>query len=484
MILSEKQQDAITRFMNGDNICITGPGGTGKTFLIKEMIQQSKKKIQVCAMTGCAAILLQCNAKTIHSWSGIKLAKGEIEDIVESISNNKWLRKTWRSTQILIIDEVSMMSVKIFELLNIIAKTCRNNSKPFGNMQVIFLGDFYQLPPVNKSENVDNHSFCFQSEEWFNVFPMQNHIILDKIFRQEDETYRNILMKIRKGEIDDDIKEILEKRIIGKEKLEVNEDKIIKIFPLKRKVETVNIKNFLKLEGEEHLSDIEIKKDMTHYHDNGNLIPDKFIDAYKRASQKQIDFEVSNLINNSPSIHELKIKIGARVMCIVNYDMDNEICNGSQGSIQDIVSFNNEIKTVIVLFDNGIKKVMNKYVWQSETYPNIALFQFPLVLAWAITIHKIQGATLDNAIMDIGNDIFEYGQTYVALSRIKTLNGLYLTSFNIDKIKVNPIVIEFYNKIYNYINNQEKTNLQSSSEIIFDMEKYKYKDDNIKIVKL
>ena len=84
----------------------------------------------------------------------------------------------------------------------------------------------------------------------------------------------------------------------------------------------------------------------------------------------------------------------------------------------------------------------------------------------------------------IGNDIFEYGQTYVALSRIKTLNGLYLTSFNIDKIKVNPIVIEFYNKIYNYINNQEKTNLQSSSEIIFDMEKYKYKDDNIKIVKL
>ena len=151
MILSEKQQDAITRFMNGDNICITGPGGTGKTFLIKEMIQQSKKKIQVCAMTGCAAILLQCNAKTIHSWSGIKLAKGEIEDIVESISNNKWLRKTWRSTQILIIDEVSMMSVKIFELLNIIAKTCRNNSKPFGNMQVIFLGDFYQLPPVNKS---------------------------------------------------------------------------------------------------------------------------------------------------------------------------------------------------------------------------------------------------------------------------------------------------------------------------------------------
>ena len=485
MILSEKQQYAIDRFINGDNICITGPGGTGKTFLIKEMIQQSKKKLQVCAMTGCAAILLQCNAKTIHSWSGIKLANGKIEDIVESISNNKWLRKTWRSTQILIIDEVSMMSVKIFELLNIIAKTCRNSVKPFGNMQVVFLGDFYQLPPVNKSEYADNnHRFCFESEEWFNVFPMQNHIILDKIFRQEDEKYRNILMKIRKGNIDNDIKETLEKCIIKKDKMNINEDKIIKIFPLKRKVETINIKNFIKLEGDAYTSDFEIKKDMMYYNDNGNLIPSKFIDAYRRASQKQIDFEISNLINNNPSIHELKIKIGARVMCIVNYDMDNEICNGSQGTIQDIVTSNNEIKTITVLFDNGIKKVMTKYVWQSETYPNIALFQFPLVLAWAITIHKIQGATLDNAIMDIGDDIFEYGQTYVALSRIKTLNGLYLTSFNIDKIKVNPTVIDFYNKIDNYINNQEKCDLQPNNGIIFDIEKYKCKDDNIKIVKL
>ena len=157
------------------------------------------KKIQVCALTGCAAILLQCNARTIHSWSGIKLANGEIEDIVDSIANNKYQRKTWRSTQVLIIDEVSMMSKKIFNLLNIVAKTCRNNIKPFGNMQIIFLGDFYQLPPVNKSDDEDNNKFCFESEDWFNVFPKNNHILLTKIFRQDDNEYKNILMNIRKG---------------------------------------------------------------------------------------------------------------------------------------------------------------------------------------------------------------------------------------------------------------------------------------------
>jgi len=482
MILSEEQQNALDRFIKGENICITGPGGTGKTFLIKEMIQHTKKNIQVCAMTGCAAILLQCNAKTIHSWSGIKLANGEIEDIVESISNNKWLRKTWRSTQVLIIDEISMMSAKIFELLNITAKTCRNNSKPFGNMQIVFLGDFYQLPPVSKNEYDNNsHKFCFESDEWFNVFPIQNHIILEKIFRQDDEKYRNILMNIRKGKIDNEIEEILIERVI-KNKKDINEDQIIKIFPLKRKVETVNIKNFLKLEGEEYCSDIEIRKDLVYYENgkSGNTeIPSKMIDAYKRASQKQIEFEINNLINNNPAINELKLKIGARVMCIVNYDMDNEICNGSQGTILNIFSNNNnEILTVTVLFDNGIKKIITKYAWQSETYPNIALFQFPLILAWAITIHKIQGATLDNAIMDIGDDIFEYGQTYVALSRIKSLSGLYLTSFNIDKIKVNPIVVEFYDKIYQY-----RDNNPISDTFISDMDKFKCKDDDIKIIK-
>ena len=116
MILSDEQEVAIKKFNNGENLFITGPGGTGKTFLIKELLKQSSKKIQVCALTGCAALLLQCNARTIHSWSGIKLANGKIEDIIDNVINNKYLKSTWRSKQVLIIDEISMMSKKIFNI--------------------------------------------------------------------------------------------------------------------------------------------------------------------------------------------------------------------------------------------------------------------------------------------------------------------------------------------------------------------------------
>ncbi len=476
MLLSEEQQIALDKFKRGENLFITGPGGTGKTFLIKELINNCSKKIQVCALTGCAAILLQCNARTIHSWSGIKLANGDIEDIVESIVNNKYQRKTWRSTQVLIIDEVSMMSKKIFDLLNIVAKTCRHNIKPFGNMQIIFLGDFYQLPPVNKSDDEDNNKFCFESEEWFNVFPKNNHILLTKIFRQEDTEYKNILMNIRKGIFDSNTKEILDKRKIKFDKDDKEQDNIIKIFPLKIKVDRVNITNFLKLKGEEYNSDIIIKKDVKEMIDSGKPIADKYIESYKRASPKQIDFEINYIRGNSPSVNELKLKVGARVMCIINLDMDNEICNGSQGIVENIVNDSeNNMKIILVKFDNGIKKEISKHGWQSEVYPNIVMYQFPLVLAWAITIHKIQGATLDKAIMDIGDSIFEYGQTYVALSRIKKLEGLYLTALNINKIKVNPVVNEFYKKIED--NKKEPT--------IFNMEEYKYiEDKDVKIVKL
>ena len=244
--------------------------------------------------------------------------------------------------------------------------------------------------------------------------------------------------------------------------------------------DTVNIKNFLKLEGEEYNSDILIKTDVKEHIDSGKIISEKDIDAYKRASPKQIEFEINYIRGNSPSVNELKLKVGARVMCIINLDMENEICNGSQGIVEEIIKDSeNKMKLIIVKFDNGIRREICKHGWQSEVYPNIVMYQFPLILAWAITIHKIQGATLDKAIMDIGDSIFEYGQTYVALSRIKKLEGLYLTALNINKIKVNPKVYEFYKNI-------------EKKETVLNIENYKYIEDNekneiskdIKIVKL
>lgn len=131
-------------------------------------------------------------------------------------------------------------------------------------------------------------------------------------------------------------------------------------------------------------------------------------------------------------------------MCTANIDLTNGICNGSQGIIIDLIGHSKRPK---ILFVNGITMIMNKYHWQSYEYPTIAIKQYPLRLAWALTIHKIQGATLDMAEIDAGSSIFEYGQTYVAMSRVKTLEGLYLSDFNPNVIKVNQKVLNFYKKI-------------------------------------
>lgn len=472
MKLSDEQNEILRRFEKGDNLFITGPGGTGKTFLIKEMLKVCKKSVQVCALTGCAAILLDCGAKTIHSWSGIKIANGEITDIVDRLCNNKYVRKSWRSTQVLIIDEVSMMSKKIFELLNILAKTMRNNSKPFGNMQVVFLGDFYQLPPVNRETK--ETEFCFESKEWEETFPMNNHIVLNQIFRQDDEEYKKILMKIRKGNIDNHMKDILETRVIKKEE-EI--DNIIKIFPLRASVDRLNLTKFLKIEKAAYNCHKEISKDLKEY--MGHNIDKKKLDAFKRATENQKKFEIDYLYKNNPSIDELKIKEGSRVMCIVNLDMEKRIYNGSQGTIREIKSLNEKVIEIRVLFDNKEEKTITRYVWQSETFPCLGVSQFPLVLAWAITIHKIQGATLEKAVVDCGSNVFECGQTYVALSRIRRLSGLYLTSLNMDKIKVNGKVVKFYNKI-----DEMKKEIETEEiETIFDEFKYVEKENDVKIIK-
>ena len=202
MNLSLEQERVFDLYLARQNVFVTGPGGAGKSALIRKIwvhATNAGKKIQVCALTGCAAVLLQCKAKTIHSFAGVGLGTGEPSVLIQKIMKTHYKRNAWREVEVLIIDEVSMLSKRLFELLDIIGRAVRRNNAPFGGIQLIFSGDFYQLPPI--SDNNDPPEFCFESEQWFTTFPSNAHIQLVKIFRQTDETYTTILNQIREGRI-------------------------------------------------------------------------------------------------------------------------------------------------------------------------------------------------------------------------------------------------------------------------------------------
>ena len=418
MEFSVSQQKAFDCYLKGENVFITGPGGTGKSYFIKKVYENAKSRglnVSVTAMTGCAALLLDCNAKTIHSWGSIGLGTDPIEVIIKRIVKYR-KRDTWLNTDLLIVDEVSMLSCELFELLYRIAQDFRRNKKPFGNMQIIFSGDFHQLPPVSKDSK-----FCFESPFWNDCF--KNQIILMENFRQKgDHTYQKVLNEIREGNITPESKDIL-RSCLNKKPDELISPTLL--YPVKRLSEQVNLFENMSLEGEEKVYKM------------------KYIESPNKKVEDELIKQKKNLIVDE----EIRLKIGTQVMCTINLDQEQGIINGSQGKV---VGFNEYNDPIIKFFYKDTIRSIGNHKWMNDTYETNGIIQIPLILSWAITIHKSQGITLEYANINIGSNIFECGQSYVALSRVKSLEGLFIQGLDFSKIKSNPKVIKFYESLVNF----------------------------------
>jgi len=422
MIFTKEQLEIIQAINNKQNVFITGPGGTGKSTIIKYLANEwtTMRTIGITAMTGAAAVLI--NGQTLHSYLGIGLGKDSVDDLVRKIMNRSKIKKNWNDLDILVVDEISMLSDELLIKLNEVAKQIRTNEKPFGGIQLVFAGDFLQLPCIKGN-------FCFECDDWLECSFTTFH--LTKILRQHDVRFQECLNNARYGRMTlEDIEYCTNRSLslddsTGDAKAQVASSiKPTRILCHNANVNEINKRKLKKLNA------TEIKK--YDYDIEYNPI---FYDPQKHQFIFQ---DITKICNAQPTIC---LAVGAQVMLLINIDTKNGLVNGSRGVVLEFT--NNELP--VVLFKNGSKLVIDFHKYEVTEGKKIigTIFQIPLKLAYAITVHKSQGMTLDSAIIDL-NGVFEYGQAYVALSRVKDVNSLYLYNVLKSSFKAHPKAINFY----------------------------------------
>lgn len=423
---SMTQEEALTILKTGANVFLTGEPGAGKTHTINEYINYLRAhevEPAITASTGIAATHI--GGLTIHSWSGIGIKSKLTRYDIDKIASNEHVVRRISRNKVLIIDEVSMLPPDTLVSVDMVCREIKQNNEPFGGMQVVFVGDFFQLPPIMKKEPVKNNDpynqdifnedsmpnssvrFAYGSSAWESAKPIICYI--SEQHRQNDQIFLSVLSAIRRNEFNEDHLEYIENRKVDKEESKIHYPKL---FSHNVDVDTFNTDMLSKI--------------------------DAVSQGYSMNSQGNTTL-VSILKKGCLSPEILYLKVGASVMCTKNNNKDGYV-NGTLGTV---VSFTSENKYPIIETSNGKRITIEPAEWivEENGKRKASISQIPLRLAWAITVHKSQGMSMDKAVMDLSN-VFEYGQGYVALSRVRNLDGLHIIGYNARAFQVHPEVLK------------------------------------------
>ena len=425
------QKEALDILKLGHNVFLTGAAGSGKTYLLNQYIaylKQHSVSVGITASTGIAATHM--GGTTIHSWTGMGI-KDEItqQDLVDLAKRN-YLWQRFKNTKVLIIDEISMLHSHRLDMVDVICRMFKSAGDAFGDMQVIMCGDFFQLPPVTKTprpmpsamsdtlfddkpkpQNDGFNDFVVNSDVWKNM--RLKVCYLEEQYRQDDRAYLRVLNDIRNGEVDEMTVEYLSERL---DKEPEGYSRPTRLFTHNADVDAINLKHLQELEGEEQ--------------------------EYPMSWRGSFNI-VESLKKSCLAPENLVLKVGAQVMFVKN----NYEAGYVNGTIGEVIAFKDNLPVVRTFEGNEI--TVNQAGWEvkEENIEKAAISQLPLRLAWAITVHKSQGMSLDAAEVDLSRS-FVPGMGYVALSRVRSLQGLKLMGMNQMALQINPQVATMDNEFH------------------------------------